>query len=114
MNEDIKRQWISALRSGEYEQGRGFLNRGGKYCCLGVLCDLAAGDGIIPEPVEYHEGSSAMTYDGEARVLPASVMLWAGMLTAYGNLKGQILTLSEMNDFGMSFARIADIIEESA
>lgn len=29
-------KWLDALRSGEYEQGRGFLELKGNYCCLGV------------------------------------------------------------------------------
>jgi hypothetical protein len=48
MNPEIKAQWIAALRSGDYQQGRATLAKayaeGGKivtkYCCLGVLCDV--------------------------------------------------------------------------
>lgn len=39
MNPEIKAKWVAALRSGDYEQGRGYLHRGG-FCCLGVACDL--------------------------------------------------------------------------
>jgi hypothetical protein len=46
MNSEIKKAWVEALRSGEYEQGFGALNITGKYCCLGVLCDLAAKRGM--------------------------------------------------------------------
>ena len=39
MTPELKAQWIAALRSGEYTQGRGALKTGdGGYCCLGVLC----------------------------------------------------------------------------
>lgn len=34
--------WIKALRSGEYKQGRNRLKRRDRFCCAGVLCDLAA------------------------------------------------------------------------
>jgi hypothetical protein len=37
MDQKIKKKWIKALRSGEYEQGIGRLHYDGKYCCLGVL-----------------------------------------------------------------------------
>jgi hypothetical protein len=34
-----KLAWTQALRSGEYEQGKGHLFEHGRYCCLGVLAD---------------------------------------------------------------------------
>ena len=33
-------KWLAALRSGTYQQGEGRLNSHGKYCCLGVLCEI--------------------------------------------------------------------------
>lgn len=42
MDQRIKQLWLVALRSGKYEQGKRFLRAGEQYCCLGVLCDLAA------------------------------------------------------------------------
>lgn len=51
-----RRLWVKALRSGEYKQGYGYLHykRGGKdkFCCLGVLCDLAVKNGVIEPPVK--------------------------------------------------------------
>lgn len=35
--------WLTALRSGEYEQGEGALHFNGSYCCLGVLQDVVQG-----------------------------------------------------------------------
>ena len=32
--------WVDALRSGGYAQGIGSLKFDGKFCCLGVACDL--------------------------------------------------------------------------
>ena len=42
MNRQIKDKWITALRSGEYNQDSdgGYLKTCDGYCCLGVLCDL--------------------------------------------------------------------------
>jgi hypothetical protein len=33
-------EWIAALRGGEYKQGRNALCKDGKYCCLGVACEI--------------------------------------------------------------------------
>lgn len=42
MNPEIKAKWLDALRSGKYAQGYGLLRSGiDKYCCIGVLCDIA-------------------------------------------------------------------------
>lgn len=60
MRRSIKNRWVAALRSGEYQQGQGYLcqvthpntpEEGKRYCCLGVLCDLAVQEGVIPAPV---------------------------------------------------------------
>lgn len=32
--------WTDALRSGEYKQGTGVLCFQGRFCCMGVLCDI--------------------------------------------------------------------------
>lgn len=37
MLRSTKRIWVKALKSGEFEQGRGKLVGHGRYCCLGVL-----------------------------------------------------------------------------
>jgi hypothetical protein len=37
---ELKVKWLEALRSGKYEQARGELRGGDKFCCLGVLCDV--------------------------------------------------------------------------
>jgi hypothetical protein len=41
MTPELKAKWLAALRSGKYQQGEGALNKDGKFCCLGVLCDVA-------------------------------------------------------------------------
>lgn len=41
MDPALKAQWVEALRSGKYKQGPTYFERGGKYCCLGVLCVIA-------------------------------------------------------------------------
>lgn len=45
MNQEIKKLWVKALRSNEFKQGRGYLEKDNKYCALGVLSILALLDG---------------------------------------------------------------------
>lgn len=43
LNKNEKRalnKWIKALRSGEYKQTRGFLEKNGGFCCAGVACKV--------------------------------------------------------------------------
>ena len=40
MKKELIEQWIAALRSGEYQQGRERLKDGDNFCCLGVACDI--------------------------------------------------------------------------
>jgi hypothetical protein len=43
MDLDEKKEWVDALRSGKYMQGRGQLRRYDEFCCLGVFLDLFGG-----------------------------------------------------------------------
>ena len=33
-------KWVEALTGGEYVQGNTFLEKDGRFCCLGVYADL--------------------------------------------------------------------------
>ena len=50
----IQTKWLEALESGKYKQGMGRLRCSGdnKYCCLGVLCEVA-GLEYAPENSSY-------------------------------------------------------------
>lgn len=47
-NTDFVREWVAALRGGNYKQCFGEVrsNKGDKFCALGVLCDLRAKKGV--------------------------------------------------------------------
>lgn len=109
MNKTIKQKWLKALRSGKYKQTQGYLKNEGGYCCLGVLCDLAAKEGIGTWDGDYFS-SGYITVDG---LLPARVMKWAGLSRNYG-ITYKKSTLDSLNDNGSSFKEIADIIEKRA
>lgn len=116
MNKDIKKKWVDALRSGEYTQGRDALKNGdGQYCCLGVLCDIAAKEGVVQEKLLTYGERSKYYYDGASALLPGSVIKWAGLdypaVSVVYNDKP--VWLNALNDEkGLTFDEIADLIEE--
>ena len=120
MNPVIKAQWVSDLRSGEYEQGKGALNRRGKLCCLGVLCEQAVKAGVVGKEVD---GEGVYYGDFEASVLPDRVREWAELpddVPFPNNPRvtlddGGDASLAELNDGGTyeqhTFGEIADLID---
>ena len=110
MNENAKK-WVAALRSGEFTQGTGWLEKDGKNCCLGVACRLyqkEIGDLEISTQ-ECPNADNYIKFDGLGGQLPAKVQQWLGLNTADGYYDGSNL-ISE-NDFGNTFDGIANIIE---
>lgn len=100
MNPDIKSRWIAALRSGEYKQGRKRLRHAGRYCCLGVLCEIAKNEGVVDD---YYKGPAG---------LPIPVREW-GRLDDCDPFIAPHLSATEANDSGRySFTDIANLIEE--
>lgn len=119
MREDIKARWLSALRSGKYKQGRDVLHNKttDTFCCLGVLCDLAAQDGIVDEKqVNSASDESGFTwtdYDGSIYYLPRVVSRWAGLdgRADWSNPKILGTPVAKLNDSGLTFVEIANEIE---
>lgn len=108
MNPEIKAEWVKRLRSGDYEQGKGNLEMGGRYCCLGVLCEIAVEQGIAVKEIK--EESRVAYYDREYVLLPNSVIKWAGVRSSNPDFGGWIL--SNLNDVeNYDFNQIADVIE---
>lgn len=120
MKPEIAKIWVEALRSGEYEQCTSVLrSTDNKFCCLGVLCELAVKEGVIGPP-EINNQTSYYIYDkvnngGSVTYLkrgiypPYEVTYWAGLHNRYGEYCNT--SLAEHNDNGMTFDQIADIIE---
>jgi hypothetical protein len=121
---------VDALRSGEYEQARGALIRQNhidgsrSYCCLGVACVVAAGQGLpltFVEPVEPDLASNVVSVlvsgDVFNSLLPPSVMEWFG----FDEMDPYLFTASEghsgsasvFNDEGSTFEQLADMFEEA-
>lgn len=122
MNPKIKARWITRLRSGEVPQTSGHLRDAHGQCCLGVLCELAVEDKVIPvAPVGdlgFHQyGVEDDVQDG---ILPNAVVDWAGLpeqdpsvdTDADDEEDVRERSLSDLNDSGWTFTEIADLIEE--
>lgn len=129
MKAEQKLQWIAALLSGDYRQGKGRLRTPhDTYCCLGVECDVAAQQGM-------GEWTNTAGVDEQPRwqfvvtntepmpmIAPTwHVMSWSsipldllpkiGILDGVG--KAQAI-LQDLNDKGgKSFEQIAEWIEEN-
>ena len=109
---ELRQEWIRRLRSGEYEQGKGCLNRFDRYCCLGVLCELLSEQGLV----EKHKcpRDSAVYYRhggfGSQTQLPGTSNELIGLVRPDG---GTTVPLTILNDdMGWTFDQIADVLEK--
>ncbi len=126
MNEEIKAKWINALRAGNYQQGMGGLKRstkggGAEFCCLGVLCEIAVQEGIIPPavsgkemgyPINEDNPKGVRYYYGKDRATghpPKEVVEWAGMCSNPTSSMNMLIYLNDTE--GYTFKQIADWIE---
>ncbi len=119
MDKHVAERWAQALRSGKYKQAKNRLKNGQEhFCCLGVLCDLyreeqGKGEWVTPKYCETSEFHLDCAGEFEGAVLPDSVREWAGMISHDGYLKGtQDTRLVSLNDRGVEFPQIADLIEK--
>ena len=85
-------KWVEALRSGKYQQGfQKLCTAEEKYCCLGVLCEVAIQEGVI---------SSYIRTDP---YLPEEVQTWVGLQSSRGDYK------IKHSDFNVESRNLADI-----
>ena len=128
------KEWVKALRSGEYQQGRGCLrSRDDKFCCLGVLCDLT---NRKEWEVVFEEDDYYAILD-EENVLPKNILSFLDLEEREPNFKISLenpklieileenykkedrintwgyYSLTELNDtWKLNFSQIADILEK--
>lgn len=123
MYKSVADKVVTALRSGEYTQTSGRLKNGRCFCVWGVLCDLAAKEGV-----GMWDGDEFLTTGRgflAASHAPQEVREWAGALdnqielTPAEKLYVESIrkcrfsedSLSGLNDDGVPFPILADIIE---
>jgi len=129
---EVQAAWVKALRSGEFEQGTARLasedvtDGRARYCCLGVLCELAYRAGVVEtrsNPGHGREGTAFLRfveYDGMVTYPNRRVYEWAGIDGGHGG-EGKVrptavpiagASLAMLNDEERwSFEQIADLIE---
>ncbi len=121
MREVVKQKWVEALRSGKYKQGRSVLRSESGFCCLGVLCDIYHKTRKIQGTNWEGDGINGYEHLGETAFPDPAVVKWAGMSCKNPELpvdmKGkktsdETNSLSSLNDAGVSFAKIATLIEK--
>ena len=129
MNPAVKAKWIAALQSGEYPQSQGgFMRDDAGFCVQGVLVDIYAKEhGLKWEKAERHGKSFfGLAAIGGGSAFPSgktavfAVGEWAGLtfatnedvVTAREEMQIQtIRLLAQLNDKGMPFNKLQDIIE---
>lgn len=126
MNAELKARWIKNLRNGRYQQGSRYLCKNEQYCCLGVLAEiyrpgfLTSAFGFDAKGIKDAEGSihTHMLPDEALQTLDLnySVKLTSEdrlQIKPYMYLLDEVehATLMYMNDCGVPFAVIADILE---
>ena len=121
-----RNEWVKALRSGNYQQGRHALRSGkdgdqDKFCCLGVACDIFESHLQLDVVKRYiNDELFDVAYSGQSTVLPQSVANTVGLKTREGRLTlptdgmegHEYETLTSINDSGATFQEIADILEK--
>jgi hypothetical protein len=126
MNPRIKALWVNELRNGGHEQGVEALRRqkpdkaNPEYCCLGILCEIAVREGVIGPSTPIYQGNDETLFDyadEPTNLLPAVVQLWAGLSSEdpevdAGNIGRTEESLAGLNDSGVPFAEIAQLVEE--
>lgn len=113
MKPELKKLWVEALRSGEYEQTQEQLcdstdDGGYSYCCLGVLCEVAIKAGL-PITVNFGEDEpKAYDFNGITNTADLNYQL----LKEFELTSENQSTLIGMNDDeNAPFTEIADWIE---
>jgi len=92
-------KWVKALESGKFKQGRYALGVNDRYCCLGVFCVI---NKIPFKKMKFEPDNSSDCNDVNGEV--------------YDTLKKKLGNgceiLASMNDKGLSFQGIAEVIKK--
>lgn len=110
MKKQLKTKWVKALRSGLYRQTAGVLanEEGTAFCCLGVLADI---QGCLWKDKANSDGDLLPINPSSGRIVGDGLISHRAFS---GGLSQDVQNeLSQLNDDGKPFARIADWIEKN-
>lgn len=110
--EQARAEWVKALRSGEYKQGKLCLtsvNGQDADCCLGVACKVFLK--IEGNRIGVTRCKGYLEYGDHSTTLPRIVGRWLGGVTSTGKVCNGQRSLAGCNDGGETFEQIADRIE---
>lgn len=121
MNPVVKELWLNELENSDRVQGRHRLHTVmdgvEKFCCLGVLCDLAFQAGVVTRWLVTRFGIPRYLYAGDSVTLPPEVITWAGLhdydpyVIVGVNYERSLCGVND--DDGYSFREIAEFIRQS-
>ena len=98
-------RWLAALESGNYRKGIGKLNKNGRFCCLGVACELFA--------CTKDETKLGYTYDGKSDIAPGTVIEALSLRDSIGS-GSETTPLVSLNDkLKLSFEHIASKVRSN-
>ena len=104
MTKKLKKEWIKALKSGEYVQGVGSLwnRKQNNYCCLGILGKVCGVTGLSGNLKYEFLDSANLNLKGLSKI-PKELQGTGGVAEV----------LAHMNDTGYTFEEIAQYIEKN-
>ena len=102
-------EWIEALESGEYKQCTQKLYdpETDGFCCLGVACVI---NNVPITSSYYRRGDGAKNLSASSKTI--AVMNKLHLRSDAGRGSSYRDSLAELNDFGKSFKRIAEILRK--
>lgn len=102
-------KWLNALESGAFRQATSALQDGDCFCCLGVACIVAEGQGV---PVQRKNG---VLFGNDLNDQP-HVFNWLGLRGMNGSSSEYTDEISDslagMNDHGKTFGELAALIRK--
>jgi hypothetical protein len=127
MNEDVKKLWVEAMRSGRFIHGKGrlkgetLIGREVCHCVIGVLCEVYK-ETHPDTKLEYNSSGTNFGFvegklpAGTKSLVSHEVNEWAGISNDFDiclEVNGKSAPLWMVNDRGtMTFPELADLIEE--
>lgn len=112
------REWVEALRSGQYQQGREVLRETDKHCCLGVACAVTnlghwEKESSFMGSIHYYY---KVEEEKDFMLLPEAVCEYYGFnrnnpIVKHNGIEMELTTANDKYRF--DFNKIADLIEQT-